>query len=70
VTSAAHSLSPNQRAWARFRRNRVGHASFWVLVAMLALSLVAELISNDRPVVAVYQGQWTFPVLDNPPERV
>ncbi|MFO1271526.1 MAG: ABC transporter permease [Rubrivivax sp.] len=63
------ALSPGQRAWARFRRNRVGFVSFWVLAALLLLSLVAELVCNDRPLVAVYQGQWTFPVWNNPPER-
>jgi len=62
-------LSPNQRAWARFKRNRVGFVSFWVLVALLVLCSVAELVSNDRPLVAVYQGEWTFPVFNNPPER-
>ncbi len=63
------ALSPGQRAWARFRRNRVGFLSFWILAALLVLSLVAELVCNDRPLVAVYQGQWTFPVWSNPPER-
>jgi microcin C transport system permease protein len=70
VSSAnALALSPNQRAWLRFRRNRIGHVSFWILLVLLGLSLVAELISNDRPLVAVYEGQWTFPIFHNPPER-
>jgi microcin C transport system permease protein len=63
------TMSPNQRAWARFKRNRIGYVSFWALLALLALSLVAELVSNDRPLVAVYQGQWSLPMLHNPPER-
>jgi len=63
------ALSPGQRAWQRFRRNRVGFLSFWLLLALLVLSLAAELISNERPFIAVYEGQWTFPVLHNPPER-
>jgi len=66
---ASIALSPNRRAWARFKRNRVGYLSFWAMLALLALSLLAELVSNDRPLVAVYQGQWSFPVLHNPPER-
>ncbi len=67
--AAGAHLSPNQRAWARFKRNRIGHGSFWVLIALLLLSLVIELLSNDRPLVAVYGGHWSFPVLHNPPER-
>jgi len=61
-------LSPNQRAWARFRRNRLGTWSLWIMVGLLVLSLFAEVISNDRPLVAVYDGHWSFPVFDNPPE--
>jgi microcin C transport system permease protein len=71
MSAAAPSiaLSPGRRAWARFRRNRVGFVSFWLLLALLLLSLAAELVSNDRPFVAVYEGRWSFPVLNNPPER-
>jgi microcin C transport system permease protein len=67
--AAAMGTSPNARAWARFKRNRVGYVSFWVLLALLLLCAVAELISNDRPLVARYEGQWSFPVFHNPPER-
>jgi len=62
------SLSPNRRAWRRFRANRAGTLSLWLLAALLALSLLAEGLSNDRPLVAVYAGHWTFPALHNPPE--
>lgn len=58
-------MSPNQRAWARFRRNRVGVVSLWAFVAMLVLATFAELISNDRPLVAHYDGQTYFPALRN-----
>ena len=32
---SAVSLSPLQRAWARFQRNRMGYWSLWIFVAML-----------------------------------
>ena len=60
--------SPNQRAWARFKRNRIGYVSLWIFLGMLIVATFAELISNDRPLLAKYQGQWYLPVLDNPPE--
>ena len=63
------SMSPGQRAWLRFKRNRLGYLSFWLLLALLFVSVIAELVSNDRPLIAVYEGGWTFPVLHNPPER-
>jgi len=68
VTGAAAHLSPNQRAWVRFKRNRLGYWSLWIFAALLAVSALAELVSNDRPLVALYQGEWFFPVFSNPPE--
>ena len=62
------SLSPNRRAWLRFRRNRVGYVSLWIFIAMLLLSTIAELISNDRPLVARYDGEIYFPMFRNQPE--
>jgi microcin C transport system permease protein len=62
------SLSPNQRAWARFKRNRLGYISLLVFVALLAIATLAEVFSNDRPLVARYQGEWFFPILNNQPE--
>ena len=34
-------MSPNQRAWARFKRNRMGYASLWIFIAMLVVSALA-----------------------------
>jgi microcin C transport system permease protein len=65
--AAAPSLSPNQRAWARFRRNRVGTWSLWCFIALLVVSTVAELISNDRPLLAKYDGQLYAPLFRNHP---
>ena len=67
-TTASKPLSPNQRAWARFRRNRLGTWSLWIMVCLLIVSALAEVLSNDKPLVAVYDGRWSFPVFDNPPE--
>jgi microcin C transport system permease protein len=61
-------MSPNQRAWARFRRNRIGTVSLWCFLTMLALSTFAELVSNDRPLVARYDGTLYFPAFKNHPE--
>ncbi|HYN60264.1 MAG TPA: ABC transporter permease, partial [Rubrivivax sp.] len=66
--TAAKSMSPNQRAWARFKRNRIGYVSLWCFVAFLVLATLAELVSNDRPLVARYDGQLFFPLFKNHPE--
>jgi len=62
------SRSPNQRGWARFKRNRLGYVSLWIFAILLAMATFAELFSNDRPLVARYQGEWMVPILNNPPE--
>ncbi|AOY93478.1 peptide ABC transporter permease [Cupriavidus sp. USMAA2-4] len=63
-----HSLSPRQRAWQRFRRNRLGYWSLILFLLMVAVSLGAELLSNDRPLLVRYQGQWYFPIVKTYPE--
>jgi microcin C transport system permease protein len=64
------SNSPTRRAWARFRRNRLGYWSLLAFCAMVLLSLGAELISNDRPLLVRYQGSLYVPVLQDYPETV
>jgi microcin C transport system permease protein len=68
VPAAAKPMSPNQRAWARFKRNRIGYWSLWAFVVVLVLATLAELVSNDRPLVARYDGQLYFPLFNNQPE--
>ena len=68
TVAIAPSLSPNQRAWLRFRRNRIGYWSLWIFIALLVLSTFAELICNDRPLVARYDGELYFPLFHNQPE--
>lgn len=60
--------SPARRAWRRFRANRLGYWSLVTLAALFCLSVAAELISNDKPLVARYNGQWYFPVFQTLPE--
>jgi microcin C transport system permease protein len=62
-------LSPNARAWARFKRNRLGHVSLWLFIALLLATTLAELVSNDKPFIARINGQLLFPAISNPSER-
>jgi microcin C transport system permease protein len=61
-------LSPTRRAWRRFRAHRLGFASLVLFVARFVLSLAAELVSNDKPLLVRYEGQWFVPIVHNPPE--
>ncbi|QDL54394.1 ABC transporter permease [Rhodoferax aquaticus] len=60
--------SPSRRAWQRFKRNRMGYFSLWVFVALLVVSLFAELVSNDRPLLVRYEGQVYVPLVRDYPE--
>jgi microcin C transport system permease protein len=64
----AASVSPARRAWRRFARNRLGLGSLILFLAMVLASLCAELLSNDRPLVVHYEGQWYFPLWQDYPE--
>ncbi|PWB35059.1 ABC transporter permease [Pseudomonas sp. SDI] len=55
-------LSPlAQRRLSRFRQNRRGWYSLWAFAALMLLSLGAELIANDKPLLLGYQQQLYFP---------
>ena len=66
--SPAPSLSPSRRAWLRFKRNRLGFWSLIVFCVLVAISLGAELVSNDRPLIVRYEGQTYFPIFKTYPE--
>ena len=68
LTNPSVSASPSRRAWRRFRRNRLGFVSLLVFCVLVGLSLVAELVSNDRPLVVLYQGQVYTPMFKDYPE--
>jgi microcin C transport system permease protein len=58
------TLSPlNARRWANFRANRRGWWSFRVFMVLFGLSLFAEFIANDRPLLVRYEGSFFVPVL-------
>ena len=64
----AAALSPSRRAWLRFKQHRLGYWSLILFVVMVVLSLGAELISNDKPLIARYEGKWYVPIVQNVPE--
>ncbi|WP_372742952.1 ABC transporter permease [Neptunomonas sp.] len=53
----------NQRRVANFKMNRRGYWSLWIFLLLFVLSLFAELIANDQPLVIKFQDEWYFPVV-------
>lgn len=61
---ASWRLSPlSQRRWRNFCANRRGYRSFQLFLLLLLLSLFAEFIANDKPLLLRYDGAWYFPVM-------
>ncbi|NRD51388.1 ABC transporter permease, partial [Corallococcus exiguus] len=58
----------SRRAWKRFKRNRLGFWSLVVFCVLVVISLGAELVSNDRPLIVRYEGQTYFPLFKTYPE--
>jgi microcin C transport system permease protein len=63
-----HHASPTRRAWRRFRANRLGYVSLILFTVLFALSLLAEVLSNDKPLVVRYEGAWYFPFVQTLPD--
>ncbi len=62
-TMTSASVSPWRRVWLRFRKKRRGYYSLIIFTVFFAISMMAELVSNNRPLVASYHGQLLFPLL-------
>jgi microcin C transport system permease protein len=57
-------LSPlNRRRWQNFKSNRRGYWSLWIFLALFFISLFAELIANDRPLLIRLNGHLYWPAL-------
>lgn len=66
---SAPLLSPiNQRRLKVFNANRRGVWSLWIFLVLFILTMFAELIANDRPLVVSYKGETLFPVVVTYPE--
>jgi microcin C transport system permease protein len=68
MTLAARLTPLNRRRLENFRRNRRGWWSLWIFLGLFAVSLCAEVIANDRPLLVRYDGAFYVPVLRAYPE--
>ncbi len=51
-----------------FRRNQRGTYSLFIFLGLMVVSLFAEVIANDKPIVVSYQGALYFPAFKDYPE--
>lgn len=58
-------FSPRQRAWIRFKQNKRGYYSLWIFSCLFVVSLFAEIISNDKPLLISYQQEFYLPLFND-----
>jgi len=62
-------VSPlTRRRWYNFKANKRGYWSLWIFLVLFGLSLFAELIANDKPILVRYGGHFYAPVFQSYPE--
>ena len=57
-----------QRQWQAFRSNKRGYWALWIFVTLFVLSLGAELIANEKPLLVSYDNELYVPVFNTDPE--
>ena len=62
----AFNLSPMARRRLRnFKANRRGYISLWIFLVLFVLSVPAEFIANDKPLIVKFDGEYYFPVVSS-----
>jgi microcin C transport system permease protein len=63
------ALSPlNQRRWRNFTANRRAYWSLWIFAILFGISLLAEFVANDKPILVSYRGEYYAPIFNFYPE--
>jgi microcin C transport system permease protein len=57
-----------QRRLEIFKANRRGYWSLWIFLVLFFISLFAEVIANDEPILVKYEGQYYWPIFKSYPE--
>ncbi|MEG6508466.1 ABC transporter permease [Methyloligella sp. 2.7D] len=64
-----YRLSPiNKRRWAIFKSHKRGYWSLWIFLFLFLISMFAEFIANDKPLLVKYEGGYYMPVFTAYPE--
>jgi microcin C transport system permease protein len=58
----------NRRRWETFKANRRGYWSLWIFLVLFAVSMCAEFIANDKPILVDYEGRFYWPIFQAYPE--
>ncbi len=59
------TLSPlNKRRLENFKSNKRGLYSFWIFTILFFISIFADFIANEKPLLIIYNNQFYFPVIN------
>ncbi len=62
-------ISPlNQRRFNNFKSNKRGWYSFWIFTVLFLVSLFANFIANDKPLIVQFKNNFYFPIFTSHPE--
>lgn len=62
-------LTPmTKRRLANFKANKRGYRALWIFLVLLLISLPAELVCNDKPLLVRYNGKFYLPIMHAYPE--
>jgi len=53
----------NQKRWRYFKQNKRAYASLWLFSILFVLSLFAEFIANDKPILIYYDHHFYTPIV-------
>jgi len=59
----------NQERWRRFKAHKRGYVSLWIFLALFCLSMLADVIANDVPLMVSWNGRWYFPLFKSFSEK-
>jgi microcin C transport system permease protein len=54
---------------AKFNKNRRGYFSFIILATLFLITIFAEFLANDKPLVVYFKNKFYFPIIQNIPEK-
>jgi len=58
------NLSPlNRRRFNNFKSNKRGWYSFWIFSILFLISIFANFIANDKPLIVKYNNELYFPII-------
>ena len=58
-------LSPlNLRRYDNFKSNKRGWYSFWIFTFLFVISILANIIANDKPLIIKFNNNYYFPIIN------